>query len=426
MFLAIAANEGWQVECSDVRSAFLQSDKIDRDVYVHPPMERKREGYVWKLIKPCYGLDDASRKWFLSFKKTLSELGLVQSKRESCLFYYHTNGKLDGLLIFHVDDIMSAGSGSFNEVMIKLRSKYNFGKVERESFLFTGLNISQNESAEITLHQKDFNEKLDIQDYSAEHPEEHLGPDDNRLIRKTQGKLSWLSSQTRPDISFDSFHLSTVLNKAKLRHAKIANKTVKKVKQEEVALHFTKLGKLEDLHLEVFSDVSLGNVETGVHTKSAMGYFICLSNRSLDISPLHWKSCVIEKVAEDIKTAETLAMEKAVDDSIHFSNLLSEIYTGKSTLNMIPIVANIDSKSLLESIYSTKKVKRKTMRVVISSLQQSIQKGVLSEVQHVQSKDNISDIFTKKGVNPSKILEVLRTGSLIIEKKSTDETNHRS
>ena len=77
--------------------------------------------------------------------------------------------------------------------MIKLRSKYSFGKVERESFLFTGLNISQNESGEITLHQKNFNEKLDIQDNSAEHPEEHPGPDDNRLIRKTQGKLSWLS-----------------------------------------------------------------------------------------------------------------------------------------------------------------------------------------------------------------------------------------
>ena len=30
VFLAIAANEGWKVECSDVSSAFLQSDKIDR------------------------------------------------------------------------------------------------------------------------------------------------------------------------------------------------------------------------------------------------------------------------------------------------------------------------------------------------------------------------------------------------------------
>ena len=28
VFLAVAANEGWKVECSDIRSAFLQSDTI--------------------------------------------------------------------------------------------------------------------------------------------------------------------------------------------------------------------------------------------------------------------------------------------------------------------------------------------------------------------------------------------------------------
>ena len=66
-------------------------------------------------------------------------------------------------------------------------------------------------------------------------------------------------------------------------------------------------------------------------------------------------------------------------------------------------MANIDSKSLLESIYSTKKVKRKTMRVVISSLRQHLQNGILSEIRHVQSEDNTADIFTKKGANPARI-----------------------
>ena len=83
-------------------------------------------------------------------------------------------------------------------------------------------------------------------------------------------------------------------------------------------------------------------------------------------------------------------------------------------------MANIDSKSLLESIYSTKKVKRKTMRVVISSLQQHLQNGILSEIRHVQSEDNTADIFTKKGVNPARILQILETGSLFTEARSTD------
>ena len=71
----------------------------------------------------------------------------------------------------------------------------------------------------------------------------------------------------------------------------------------------------------------------------------------MDKKKLNCKSSVIDKVAEDIKTAETLAFEKALDDSIHLSNLLTEIYTGQPTKNSIPIIANTDSKSLLGSIY---------------------------------------------------------------------------
>ena len=41
LFLAIAANEGWPVESSDVSSEFLQSDAIDRDIFIQPPPERE-------------------------------------------------------------------------------------------------------------------------------------------------------------------------------------------------------------------------------------------------------------------------------------------------------------------------------------------------------------------------------------------------
>ena len=166
------------------------------------------------------------------------------------------------------------------------------------------------------------------------------------------------------------------------------------------------------MHIEVFADASLGNIEDQIHTKSAMGYFICLANSSLQMSPLHWKSAVIEKVAEDVKTAETLALEKSIDDAVHFSNLITKIYTGEPTANSIPIVANTDSKSLLQSIYSTKKVKRKTMRVVISSIQQNLQNKIIKDVHHVKSKENIADIFTKKGVDNTRIKEILHFGDL--------------
>ena len=426
IFLAIAANEGWQVECSDVSSAFLQSDNIDRDIFIQPPIERSKPGIVWKLVKPCYGLDDASRKWFISLKTTLINLGMTQSKRESCLFFYHKAGKFEGFVVFHVDDVLSAGSDDFKDSVMKpLREKYNFGKVERDSFVYTGLNIKQDEDMNITVDQTDFVEKLTANEYPNHDPNKMLQKDDNRMIRKSQGQLSWLSTQTRPDISFDAFQLSTLLNRATQKDGKMANKVIKKAKQDNVQLKFKKLGNINDLHIEFFSDASLGNVDEGVQVKSGMGYFICLANKNLDISPLHWKSCVIDKVTEDIKTAETLALEKALDDTIHISNLITEIYTGDPSKNALPIVANEDSKSLLESIYSTKKVKRKTMRVVISSIQQHLQNKTLTEVHHVTSKDNISDVFTKNGVNTNRILEVLKHNSLLHRNKIYDALPHQ-
>ena len=92
-------------------------------------------------------------------------------------------------------------------------------------------------------------------------------------------------------------------------------------------------------------------------------------------------------------------------------------YTQEKHPNSLPIVANEDSNSLLESVYSTKEVKRKTMRVVISSIQEHLQNKILTEIHHVKSKDNIADVFTKNGVNTDRILNVLKNGSLLHRNK---------
>ena len=94
------------------------------------------------------------------------------------------------------------------------------------------------------------------------------------------------------------------------------------------------------------------------------------------------------------------------------TKIISEIYTGNTDTYKLPIVINEDSKSLVESLLSTKKVKRKTMRLAISSIQQSIENGVISDVLHVSSKDQLADIFTKKGVDNGKLLECIASGNL--------------
>ena len=159
---------------------------------------------------------------------------------------------------------------------------------------------------------------------------------------------------------------------------------INKAKKNEVSLKFQKLGNIKDLHLEVFADASLGNVEEDGYTKSMMGYFIVLSDSQGKFNPIHWKSKVIDKVAQDVKTAETLALDIALDDAIFLGRIISEIYFGDFRIFTIPIEINEDSKSLVDTLFSTKKVKRKTMRIIVSSLQQYMKDGTISNVKHVK------------------------------------------
>ena len=141
--------------------------------------------------------------------------------------------------------------------------------------------------------------------YGGKNNYRYLCKDETKAIRKSVGQLTWTSTQRRPDIAYDSLSLSMILNKAKHSHGKEANKAIKKARSKNVKIKFSHLGDWKQSHLEVFADAALGNAEKDLETKSVMGYFIALSNQDMKVSPLHWKSKVIEKVAEDVKTAET-------------------------------------------------------------------------------------------------------------------------
>ena len=58
----------------DIRAAFLQAKTLDREVFVRPPKDIEKEGVIWKLLKPLYGIDDASRKSYLKGKRNATKI----------------------------------------------------------------------------------------------------------------------------------------------------------------------------------------------------------------------------------------------------------------------------------------------------------------------------------------------------------------
>ena len=52
--IGIAASNNWYIKSTDIKSAFLQSNHLDRDVFILPQKEASVSNKVWKLNKCLY------------------------------------------------------------------------------------------------------------------------------------------------------------------------------------------------------------------------------------------------------------------------------------------------------------------------------------------------------------------------------------
>ena len=112
LMLSIAMSRGWSIHSVDIKSAYLQGETLDRDIFLVPPKEADTQK-LWKLKKCVYGINDAGRKWYNQFRKDLLNFGAQISKLDQAVFFKHDNGELSGIMVLHVDDTLWAGNELF-------------------------------------------------------------------------------------------------------------------------------------------------------------------------------------------------------------------------------------------------------------------------------------------------------------------------
>ena len=115
--LMIAANERFKIKSGDIKSAYLQGNKLNRDIYVQPPSEAEVNEKLWKLEVGAYGILDAGRMFYLRLVEELLKLGLHKVHSDGALFTFVVEGKLHGLIVIHVDDLILAGDDYFHETI---------------------------------------------------------------------------------------------------------------------------------------------------------------------------------------------------------------------------------------------------------------------------------------------------------------------
>ena len=140
---------------------------------------------------------------------------------------------------------------------------------------------------------------------------------------------------------------------------------------------------------------------------------IVLSNSFNQCSPLAWKSKTIQQVCISVKSAETRSLERGMEDAIYLARMIKEIYTGKVSESQIPVEFKIDSKTLLDSLHSSKQVDEKTIRHLVAWMKQQLECKLITSIDWVRSENQIADVFTKKNANTDSILSVMCKGKIL-------------
>ena len=135
-------------------------------------------------------------------------------------------------------------------------------------------------------------------------------------------------------------------------------------------------------------------------------------------APLIWKSKTIQQVCKSVKSAETRSLEKGMEDGIYLARTIQEIY---GLHKIIPVVVNTDSKTLYDSLTSTKRVEEKTIRHLVAWMKQQVEEEkTVEKVNWVASDEQIADVFTKKNVKTLPILNVVTSGNIKVQNHSLE------
>ena len=410
LFFVISVQNGWHVKTGDIKAAFLQGVDLDREVYVRPPVERRKDGIIWKMVKRAYGLVDASRGFYLELKRVLEEIGCVMSTLDPALFmYFGDHSSIQGLLLTHVDDLIhGAGTKEFYDVVLSpLKERFTFGSEEEDDFKYVGMHIKQ-VGATITTDQDAYVENLETPNtdfVSKGNLDDFLDEDGQSDFRSAVGQIGWVSNSSRPDLAFNHLLLSTKIGNACTRDMKLAVKTIKQIKCDTTLMKFVDLGQPKEWVLEGYGDA--GHKSLPDKISSSCGYVLLLTNKLTGASSvLTWKSTKIRRVVGSSTAAEALATNETCDALMYILAVLKEILGDIE----IPLHLYTDSKNLHNSVNTTALCNDHRMRIDISRLKESVEKGEVSNFELVSSDVMLADVLTKKGAAGFKLMNILRNG----------------
>ncbi|MBW0502369.1 hypothetical protein O181_042084 [Austropuccinia psidii MF-1] len=232
--IAFAASNRLRFHQINIKSAFLNAP-LTECVYLSIPqgLSHDRRKYCLRLNKAIYGLKQAPLAWYERLRGWLVKVNFLPCVLDPCVFFW--SGESPVWLYVHVDDIAIFGK-DVDTFKIEISKEFEIKDIG-EADLMLGVKVTQTKDF-IALDQQHFSESL-LELYGMSDcrpvatplvPNHHLSLASEEELslfnslgisyRSAIGSINYLSTATRPDLSYAVSSLSQFLERPGINHWK--------------------------------------------------------------------------------------------------------------------------------------------------------------------------------------------------------------
>ncbi|CAE7578000.1 unnamed protein product [Symbiodinium microadriaticum] len=370
LILLLCCQMGWKVFSADVKSAFLQSDDIDKDIRLFAVPNRDirqrlarlmglKDFQILRIKKPAFGDVRAPRQWYTTADRVnQDELFFARHKLDKCLYMSSRLAKgndepfrvfnlkgaamvVDGVIGIHVDDLLGGGENvntkedtqgggpeevlCFRDRVQRLFQRFKFGHVDfsyDQTFCGVHLQQSFNHDA-VMMNLKRYVHQ--VKPITVDKARKQMVTDtlDEREVGKLRsllGALAWPATQCIPMLSASVSLMQASMSAPTVGDLLEANKTLRFAKEavERYSWSIHRHGDLSTLCLAAYTDAAWAVRPDG---SSQGGYIIFAASRDeveaekpFRLTALEWGSKKLTRVCRSSLAAETQAAATCVDE----------------------------------------------------------------------------------------------------------------
>ncbi|CAE7826816.1 Kcnh5, partial [Symbiodinium necroappetens] len=352
-----------------------------------------------EVVCGVYGLVDGPVHWRQTLKKfIIEELHYRQSKLDPTVFLLSHEGKLEGIIVIEIDDVLAFGYELHDAALARLRQKFKFGKFKKlqeltDGTTFNGRRIRQTAEFQLLVDMEKYVQErlfpMKLEKGRRSQPEAEATPEERQKARAVIGALAWAAKEARPDAAAAASMMASRLPKAKGATAVIAfDKKLLTGERAQCSLIWWKSGKL----------------------RRKVGSTLAAEAQALNkgLGDLLWAKAIyaelmdpqfdLETFKQDVKSKADVVLRKADADQVLRDSL-----------------SVIDAKSLYDNLMQEGNQPQDKFTALDVAIAREKIDGLGVQLRWVEHQSMVVDSLTKISANKDALFDLLRSGTFRLE-----------